>query len=100
MENKIKELLAEKNISQKQFAAILNIAPSTLNGYLKGKRAPDYQTLLSIADYFNVSCDYLLGGRCSQTLTTEEKSILKTYNKLTNEKKRIFIDILNVLNKK
>lgn len=58
---RLENLLEERNISQKQLASDLHIAASTLNGYLRRNREPDFSTLIELADYFEVSTDYLLG---------------------------------------
>lgn len=58
---RLENLLEERNISQKQLASDLHIAASTLNGYLHRNREPDFSTLIELADYFEVSTDYLLG---------------------------------------
>ena len=55
----LRELLAEEGITQKQMAADLNIAASTLGNYIQNSREPDHETLKRIADYFDVSMDYL-----------------------------------------
>ncbi len=58
---RIRELRIKSGYNQKEFAAILNVAPNTYNQWETGKREPDYEMLKKIADYFNVSVDYLLG---------------------------------------
>ena len=58
---RLENLLEEQNISQKQLSRELHIAPSTLNGYLRRDREPDFTTLIKLARYFHVSTDYLLG---------------------------------------
>ncbi|MBR4212127.1 MAG: helix-turn-helix transcriptional regulator, partial [Oscillibacter sp.] len=58
---RIKEARMARGLSQKDFAAIVNIAPNTLSQYETGKREPDLKTLSKLADYFGVSVDYLLG---------------------------------------
>ena len=58
---KLRMLIEEKNITQKQAAIDLNIAPSTMGGYVQGTSEPDFDTLKKILFYFNVSADYLLG---------------------------------------
>lgn len=100
MGNRILELLTESNISQKEFAQKLHIAPSTLNGYLKGHRSPDYQTLMQIADFFNVSTDYLLGRDNPHELKNDEKNILKLYSSLNKENKKLSLDIMSVIAKR
>lgn len=47
--------LNEREISQKEFAKLLNIAPTTLNGYIKNKRQPDFALVKQIAFLLNVS---------------------------------------------
>lgn len=58
---RLENMLEERDMTQKQLATALHIAPSTLNGYLRRDREPDYDTLISLAAYFEVSTDYLLG---------------------------------------
>lgn len=58
---RLENLLEERNLTQKRLSTELHIAPSTLNGYLRRNREPDFATLIKLADYFEVSTDYLLG---------------------------------------
>lgn len=53
-------LIEERNLTQKQIAQDLNIAPSTMGGYVQGMSQPDFETLKRLAEYFDVSSDYLL----------------------------------------
>ena len=59
--NRIAELRKGNNLSQIEFAKILNISNTTLSQYESGKRIPSDDVKLHIADYFNVSLDYLFG---------------------------------------
>mgnify|MGYP000010172916 FL=1 len=59
---RLKQLLTEHHITQRQLSESLNIASSTLNGYANDYREPDFGTLISLADYFGISVDYLLGN--------------------------------------
>jgi transcriptional regulator with XRE-family HTH domain len=60
--DKIRELRTEKNMSQKDLAEkILNLTQQTISKYENGQLEPDIATLNAIADYFNVSTDYLFG---------------------------------------
>lgn len=66
--NKILKILrTSKSVTQDELAKALNISRSAVGMYEKGDREPDYETLEAIADYFNVSIDYLL-GRESKTV--------------------------------
>ena len=58
---RLENLLEERNLTQKFLSSELNIAPSTLNGYLRRNREPDFETLIKLAEFFSVSIDYLLG---------------------------------------
>lgn len=60
--NRIKELRTERGITQADLAKILKISDRAVGYYENGDREPDYSTLLKIADYFDVSIDYLLGA--------------------------------------
>lgn len=51
----------ERHISQKQAASDLGISQALLSHYEKGIRECGLNFLVKIADYYNVSCDYLLG---------------------------------------
>ncbi|MEY8235162.1 helix-turn-helix transcriptional regulator [Lachnospiraceae bacterium 66-29] len=58
---RLENLLEEHDLTQRGLAKQLHIAPSTLNGYLRRNREPDFATLIKLANYFEVSIDYLLG---------------------------------------
>lgn len=59
--NNIRYSREKNNLSQKELAKILNIANSTLSQYESDVRIPSDEIKILIADYFNVSVDYLLG---------------------------------------
>lgn len=58
---RLKELRKEKNITQIKLAMELNMSQNTISRYETGERQAGYDELIKIADYFNVSIDYLLG---------------------------------------
>lgn len=47
-------------MTQQRLAIELDMNQNTISRYESGKRQADYATLIKIADYFNVSIDYLL----------------------------------------
>lgn len=57
---RLKELRKEKGISQLKLAIELSVNQNTISRYETGERQADYNMLIKIADYFNVSVDYLL----------------------------------------
>lgn len=58
---RLKELRESRRISQVRLAIELDLNQNTISRYENGVREADYKTLIAIADYFNVSLDYLLG---------------------------------------
>lgn len=64
---RLKELRKEKNISQLKLALDLSMNQNTISRYETEERQADYETLIKIADYFNVSIDYLLGRTENRT---------------------------------
>ena len=57
----LKKLRKEKGISQLKLAMDLNMTQNTISRYETGEREPGINELIKIADYFNISVDYLLG---------------------------------------
>lgn len=58
---RLKELRKSRNISQVKLAMDLNMNQNSISRYETGEREADYATLIALADYFDVSIDYLLG---------------------------------------
>jgi transcriptional regulator with XRE-family HTH domain len=58
---RLKQLRLEQGLTQIQLAKYLNTTHSTVNRYEKGVHQPDMDTLNRLAEYFNVTTDYLLG---------------------------------------
>lgn len=57
----ISALRAEKGIYQKELADYLQVSIGTISNYEQGIHNPDFDTLCKIADFYEVSLDYLLG---------------------------------------
>lgn len=92
-------LRKEKGISQKQAAAELNISQALLSHYEKGIRECGLEFVVKTADFYGVSCDYLLGRSPERTgtqLSFEDIPESDTQGKDNNLKG----SILPVLNKK
>ena len=69
--NILKKLMIDKEISQKEFAKVLNVSEQTISGYVKNLRTPNDDIKAKIADYFGVSLDYLMG----RTVEVKEKNL-------------------------
>ncbi len=58
---RLRELRIQKGESQTEVANKLNISRQAYNFYENGQREPNHEVLLKLADYYNVTTDYLLG---------------------------------------
>ena len=59
---RLRELREERNTTQKTLAGILGVSPRMVSFYESGGHLPrDESILIKLADYFNVTTDYLLG---------------------------------------
>ena len=59
--NRIASLRKERNLTQKEFGAIIGVAQNTICNWENGKREPDNESLKKMAFFFGCSTDYLLG---------------------------------------
>lgn len=57
---RLKEIRKMRGITQLKLAMDLGLNQNSISRYENGEHEADYRTLISIADYFNVSIDYLL----------------------------------------
>ncbi len=92
-------LRKERGLSQKEVAASLKISQALLSHYEKGIRECGLDFVVRIADYYNVSCDYLLGR------TTDKSGAMITVDDIPestaqNKGSRSANGMLCVLNKK
>lgn len=77
--NRIRLLRHEKGISMKKLGLSLGVSESTISMYETGKRQPDNDMLVKIANYFNVSTDYLLCNDIKKEPVTDTDDGIKSY---------------------
>lgn len=58
---RLRELRKEHNLTQKEVAKVINVTIATISKYELGIIEPDHKATEILADYFDVSIDYLLG---------------------------------------
>ena len=58
---RIKALRLEKNLTQAQLGEIIGVKHFSIYSYEKGRACPEMKGLVALADYFEVSMDYLAG---------------------------------------
>lgn len=61
IEMKLRELREQKGVTQKEVADAIGCTATVYSRYERGEREPDISTLCSLADYFEVSTDVLIG---------------------------------------
>lgn len=72
-------LMSERPVTtQAQLAEITGKSRQTISQYVNGTSEPPYDTLVVIADYFNVSIDYLLGRSTTKTTDVSIQAACKT----------------------
>ena len=59
--NRIKDLREDRDLRQLDVAQAVGIDQRSLSNYETGKTNPDSETVIKLASFFGVTCDYLLG---------------------------------------
>lgn len=94
----LKKLRTQKGLSQQEFASIIHSAQNTVSQWESGKRDANPKTIQEIADYFNVSVDYLLGRETKPTLDEQldgvDFALYGEIHDLTDDEKK---DILSYI---
>lgn len=96
LDQRLKFLRAEHNMTQEYVAKRLNVARSTIAGYETKSRQPSHEKLTALANLFHVSIDYLLND--TDTIHTnsnhlspvfaDEEALLKLYRSLSERSKK------------
>ncbi len=97
-------LRKERNISQKNAANDLGVSQALLSHYEKGIRECGLEFLVKAADYYGVSCDYLLGRSpdpAGKTISyndiPEAEGNIKTDGVMISFNKKLIVNSLNIL---
>src|SRR5699024_7497288 len=77
----IKKLRESEKLNQKELAKALNISNTTLSQYETGQRTPSDDIKIKIAEFFNVSIDYLLGRTDIKNPKDKNKELEKLAHK-------------------
>ena len=87
--NQFKRCRELSGYTQKQVAISLKISVQAVSYWESGERRPTYETLLRLADLYQVSTDELLGrapiSESEDHLTAEERSLLSSYRQLNSQ---------------
>lgn len=89
---RLRSLIEEKGITQKQLATTLHIPVSTLGGYVQGTSEPDFETLKLIASHFDVTPDYLLDFHTNYIKNSKETDLLRIFRSLPPSQQDLYIE--------
>lgn len=59
--NRLKYLRQKHKLTQGELAAVIGLKSTAISNYESKRNEPSLEKLISLSDYFNVSCDYMLG---------------------------------------
>lgn len=104
--NNIKTLREQHKMTQQDCANIFGVTLRAWQTYEQGVSEPKFNVLFKIADYFNVSLDYLLGREEQKNPLLEmaikpinDEEMWQAYDKLPDVAKEIFVEVMEVLAK-
>lgn len=101
--NRIAELRKQKGLKQIDFASAMGVSQSTLSNWETGRNQADPDSLIKLADYFNVTVDYLMGRdeEKKNPLTPEESERVNKFDELfsslSEEQQKNAIDYMKFL---
>lgn len=94
---RLKDLREDKDLRQKDIADIINTSANYYGDYEKGKRQIPFDRVIELANFYNVSLDYIAGrtndkkGFNKSDLPSSEVSLLKDFRNLSERQKGIII---------
>ncbi len=82
--NRIKTIMKEKGISQKELSKSIGISQSVISSYLNNKSFPTAPVIMKISKFFGITTDYLLFGDDQVTELIETK-LIECFRELNTE---------------
>ena len=94
LKDRLYSLRKEIGLNQTELAKRLGVGRTTYAMYEQGRRSPDFDTLSEIADYFDVTTDFLLGRSNSRNMSKQQEETAERYglNELPEEERVFFKD--------
>lgn len=98
--NIIKKLRNDKGLNQLELAEILESTQKNISNYENNKARPDFEVLIRMSEFFNVSIDLLLGktSKDLNSLSENEELIINTFRSLNNNQRLQFLSMVLLLN--
>lgn len=98
---KLLELRSEKKLSQREVAKIFNVSQGTYNNWENSRTQPSLEQLIALADFFEVSVDYLIGRtdcyheHIEHTQNYNHKILLQLFDEYNKEEQEALLRILS-----
>lgn len=87
---RLKELRNQKNMTQDELGKVLNVSGKTIGAWERDSRQPNIETINALANYFNVSTDYLLGRKADSKATNDNEQVDLTGIGQKEDEEKIF----------
>lgn len=98
---RIKELRLSKNLTQQDLAVVIGCNQTAIGKYERGQLEPNISILTTLADFFGVSVDYLIGREDDfgvinnlNVISDDEKELLGAYRTLSKQDKQKAITVI------
>ena len=95
----IRDLRKQHRLSQTELAKAVHVSQATVTAWETGKAEPSSSALNTLASYFNVSADYLLGRKTDseRTADLDDDDVIFTYQgkPLSDEDKALIKRLMN-----
>jgi transcriptional regulator with XRE-family HTH domain len=90
--NRLRGLREKIGISQRELAKRIDMPYQNISNYERGFRQPDYDTLILLANYYEVTTDYLLYGNTENILLTTNEPVVLEIEDIINKNIIIRLD--------
>ena len=102
--NRLRELRKEKNVNQQKLSNYLGYGYTAIANYESGRNEPSIDTICKIADYFDVTVDYLIGHEDNpkrvDAISKAEAELILNYRNINREDQRILLEMAKSLSLK
>ena len=92
--DRVEVILKQKKLTQKELAEDLSLRRPTLSEWKRNGAVPAADVCIRIADYLNVSVEWLVTGK-EKGLSSEERNLLRQWSYLTHQQKETIQTLLD-----
>lgn len=94
----IREMRKRKGLTLKELGKRVGCSESAMSQYETGKRSPDYETLLKIAEELDTDVVFLLTGSSQQTPAQEdEREFIRLFQQMSDQQRQFLIALMNTM---